>query len=153
MSRLVCALLRAYDERPIRSPTAHPIAHSPLSGALCSEPSSTAVGSLSPARPRRRSPSPSDLAIRAPAFKSCAVCEDLARVDLQNALEMPWPVAGSDCSSLSRLPSRRAAACGLSAFSTPAAPRSRHPVGIVRGFDSRRLHHRPKSAAADAAAF
>jgi hypothetical protein len=28
---------------------------------------------------------------------------------------MPWPDAGSNRSSLSRLPSRRAAACGLSA--------------------------------------
>jgi len=35
-------------------------------------------------------------------------------VDRRSALEMPWPVAGSNRSSLSRLPSRRAAACGLS---------------------------------------
>jgi len=36
-------------------------------------------------------------------------------VDRRSALEMPWPVAGSYRSSHSRLPSRRAAACGLSA--------------------------------------
>ena len=47
------------------------IARSPLFGALCSEPSARPVGSVSPARPRRRSPSPSDLAAGAPALASC----------------------------------------------------------------------------------
>jgi hypothetical protein len=47
------------------------------------------------------------------------------------ALEMPWPVAGSNRSSLSPLPSRRAAACGLSA----SAPQRRPLAGstLTRG--------------------
>ncbi len=65
------------------------------------------------APPHRRSPSPPDLAVRAPALAPCvpavAVYIELVRA--------PWRCPGrmpaSLCPSHSRLPSRRAAACGL----------------------------------------